>query len=197
MAAMVLERIEAGSENVCVVVQPVEVALDPQRGFQHRSRPASQLRLGAVSDIDAGTTPGTVGDTGARVRSTVRAMAHPRMYNYDDPYLSELRAICLALPEATEVEAWGRPTFRAGKMFAIFEGHDDHAYAVAFKPEPDERPALLGDRRFYVPPYHGAYGWLALDFTAREVDWLEVGELMESSYRQIALKRMLKVLDST
>ncbi len=33
--------------------------------------------------------------------------------------LKRLRSICLALPEAVEIEAWGHPTFRAGKkMFA-------------------------------------------------------------------------------
>jgi hypothetical protein len=123
-------------------------------------------------------------------------MAHPRMYSDDDPYLAELRRVCLALPESVEVEAWGRPTFRAGtKLFAVFDGDDQHSYAVVFKPEPPERPALLEDKRFYLPPYFGPSGWVALDFTAAPVDWVEVAELMESSYRQVALKRMLKALD--
>ncbi|MGH9026162.1 MAG: MmcQ/YjbR family DNA-binding protein [Acidimicrobiia bacterium] len=123
-------------------------------------------------------------------------MAHPRMYKDNDPYLKELREVCLAFPESAEVEAWGRPTFRAGKkMFAVFEGNDDHPFAVIFKPEPDERLALLDDRRFYVPAYFGPGGWLSLDFTAAKVDWDEVTELMDGSYRQVALKRMLKALD--
>lgn len=118
------------------------------------------------------------------------------MYSDDDPYLAELREVCLALPETSEVEAWGRPTFMAGKrMFAGFEGIDDHPYAVIFKPEPDEREALLGDARFYAPPYFGPGGWLALDLTAAPVDWDEVAELMDSSFRQVALKRMLRQLD--
>jgi predicted DNA-binding protein (MmcQ/YjbR family) len=118
------------------------------------------------------------------------------MYEEHDPYLAELRAVCLAFPESAEVEAWGRPTFRAGKkMFAVFSGDDQHPYGVVFKPEPEERPALLGDARFYVPPYFGASGWVALDFAAAAVDWDEVAELIESSYRQVALKRMLKALD--
>jgi predicted DNA-binding protein (MmcQ/YjbR family) len=117
------------------------------------------------------------------------------MYDDGDPYLSELRRVCLPLPESVEVEAWGRPTFRAGKkMFAVFEGSDDHPYAVVFKPDPLERPALAQDERFYVPAYFGPAGWLALDFTAAPVDWSEVAELMESSYRLVALKRMLKAL---
>jgi predicted DNA-binding protein (MmcQ/YjbR family) len=124
-------------------------------------------------------------------------MAHPRMYHDDDPHLSELREVCLKFPEATEVESWGRPTFRAGsKMFAVFTGSEEGRYAVVFKAEPEERPALLADDRFYVPPYFGSSGWLGLDFTKAPVDWAEVGELVDSSYRQVALKRMLAALDS-
>jgi predicted DNA-binding protein (MmcQ/YjbR family) len=123
-------------------------------------------------------------------------MAHPRMYADDDPFLAELRAMCLALPEAVEVEAWGRPTFRAAKkIFAVFTGDDEHPYAVVFKPDPAEDPALRADDRFYVPPYFGPSGWLALDFEAADVEWDEVAELVDGSYRQVALKRMLKVLD--
>jgi predicted DNA-binding protein (MmcQ/YjbR family) len=120
------------------------------------------------------------------------------MYRDDDPHLAELREVCLTLPESSEVEAWGRPTFRAGKkLFAIFAGDDEHAFALIFKPDPSERPALLDDARIYVPAYFGPAGWLALDLTAAPVDWGEVAELVEDSYRQVALKRMLRVLDET
>ncbi len=124
-------------------------------------------------------------------------MAHPRMYHDDDPYLAELRETCLCFPEAVEVEAWGRPTFRAGKkMFAIFTGLNDEQYKVVFKPDAAERQALLADRRISVPDYFGASGWLALEFTVAPVDWDEVAELVEGSYRQVALKRMLRELDA-
>lgn len=117
------------------------------------------------------------------------------MYSDDDPYLADLRRLALALPEAVEVEAWGRPTFRAGKkIFSIFTGLNEERYSVVFRPDPAERSALVGDPRFYVPPYWGPSGWLALDFTAAAVDWEEVGELLEASYRQVALKRMLAKL---
>jgi hypothetical protein len=124
-------------------------------------------------------------------------MAHPRMYSDDDPYLAELREVCLALPETHEVEAWGRPTFRAGKkIFAVFEGNDDHPFGVIFKPDEAERVPLIEDPRIYVPAYWGPGGWLALDFTAAPVEWDEIAELIEESYRQVALKRMLKALDA-
>jgi predicted DNA-binding protein (MmcQ/YjbR family) len=119
------------------------------------------------------------------------------MYSDDDPYLDDVRRVCLALPEAVEVEAWGRPTFRAGvkgKMFAVFEGSDEHPYAIVFKPEPEERPALLQDERFYSPAYYGPSGWLAISLTAKEPDWDEIAELVTTSYRQVALKRQLRAL---
>jgi len=56
-------------------------------------------------------------------------MAHPRMYDEDDPLLARLRPVCLALPEATERESHGRPHFFAGKrVFATYgvAGDDDH-----------------------------------------------------------------------
>jgi hypothetical protein len=117
------------------------------------------------------------------------------MYQEGDLGLAELRALCLALPEATEVESWGRPTFRAKKIFATYGSGEDHPHSVIFKPDADERPALVQDHRTFVPPYYGPSGWLALDFEAATVDWDEVAELVETSYRQVALKRMVKALD--
>src|SRR5215207_4306241 len=78
------------------------------------------------------------------------AMAHPRMYQDDDPYLTELREVLLAFPEAVEVEAWGRPTFRAGKkIFGVFSGIEERPWGLIFKPDDDEREALAADERFY------------------------------------------------
>jgi len=123
-------------------------------------------------------------------------MSHPRMFRDDDPFLAELRRICLTLPEANEYEPWGRATFRAGKkIFATFTGSLEERYSLIFKPDPSERPALVADERFFVPQYWGPDGWLALDLQVAPVDWDEVAELVEASYRQVALKRMLKALD--
>jgi predicted DNA-binding protein (MmcQ/YjbR family) len=120
------------------------------------------------------------------------------MYSDDSPFLREVREISLAFPEAVEVEAWGRPTFRAGKkVFSMYMGTDEHPQAVAFKADPQEQRALIVDARFYVPPYWGPHGWLALDLPAAPVDWTEVAELVESSYRQVALKRMVAALDAS
>lgn len=122
-------------------------------------------------------------------------MAHPRMYDDDDPVLARVRELCAALPGSLEKEAWGRPTFRAGKVYAVY-GSRDRPTALCFRPDPDEDPALRADPRFWVPPYHGPYGWLALDLVP-DGDWAEVGELLASSYRQVAPARLVTELDRT
>ena len=121
------------------------------------------------------------------------------MYADDDPHLNGVRRVCLALPEAVEVEAWGWPSFRAGgqgKMFAICDHHSEAGYALTFKADPAERSALIKDERFFEPWYWGTRGWLALDLVKAEPDWAEVAELVETSYRQVALKRQLRALEA-
>ena len=109
--------------------------------------------------------------------------------------LARLREVALDLPEAVEVESHGRPTFRAGapgRQFAVY-GSGGQARDVLFKPEAGERDALVHERRMSIPPYYGPSGWLALDLTG-DVDWPEVAELLDGSYRQVALTRMLTAL---
>ena len=41
--------------------------------------------------------------------------------------LPQVRRLCLALPEAHEVEAWGEPTFRVkNTIFAMYAAADNH-----------------------------------------------------------------------
>jgi hypothetical protein len=41
----------------------------------------------------------------------------------------------------------------------------------------------------------GPFGWLGLDFTAAKVDWVEVRELVDASFRLVASRRLIKQLD--
>lgn len=124
-------------------------------------------------------------------------MEHPLLFEPGDALLQRLRELCLVFPEAVEVRAWGRPTFRAGKkIFATAGSSMDRPHSVVFKPDPEERRALVEDPRFFIPPYFGPAGWLATDFDSADTDWTELAELLETSYRQVALKRQLAALDS-
>ena len=123
-------------------------------------------------------------------------MEHPLLFDEGDAALERLRALCLAFPEAVEVLAWGRPTFRAGKKIFVTAGSSmDRPHSMVFKPDPEERRALVQDARFFIPPYFGPAGWLGIDFDTPQTDWAELAELAETSYRQVALKRQLVQLD--
>ena len=128
-------------------------------------------------------------------------MSHPRRYADDDPYLARLRTICLALPEAAEKESHGHPNFYTKKVFAVFGAvvkgdhyNDRWAQSVLVLPDLLTREAALSDQRFFVPAYYGPYGWIGLDFRAAEVDWDEVADLVEESYRNTAPARLIKLL---
>lgn len=134
------------------------------------------------------------------VAGSLGVVAHPRMYDEDDPLLARVRDLCLALPETAEKESHGRPTFFAGRrVFAQFgiAGEDDTRLIV--HPADGERPALLDHPRCSVPPYLGASGWLGFEVGERDdlpaTDWAEMAELVEDSYRRVALVRMLRALD--
>ena len=49
-------------------------------------------------------------------------MAHPQQFDDDDPVLSRVRELCLALPGAAEKVSHGRPMFFTRKAFAIYGG---------------------------------------------------------------------------
>ena len=120
------------------------------------------------------------------------------MYDPADPALASLRALTSTLPGTTEKESWGRPTFRAPtKIYAVYGAGQERPHGLIIKPEPDERPALLADARFFSPPYFGPSGWLALDLDLDAgIDWLEIVELLASSYRQVASATLVSTLDA-
>ncbi len=131
-------------------------------------------------------------------------MAHPVMFSDDDPGLAELREICFALPGVEERVSHGRPTFRAGKIFAAFGGSEklrpgDHRMvpsALIFTPDPLDLPAIDEDDRFFVPAYYGPYGGRAIDLADPDIDWQEITELVDASYRLVAPKKLLAELDA-
>ena len=104
------------------------------------------------------------------------------MFDDDDPVLARVRVLALGLPEAKEKVSHGRPAFYTGKVFAYYGGstrvdgrwvsHDRSLMVL-----PDEE-----DRR-------------ALDLDREDVDWDEVAELLDASYRTVANKRQLAALD--
>lgn len=131
-------------------------------------------------------------------------MPHPIMFRDDDPGLAELRTIALDLPQSFEKISHGRPVFCVPKMYAVYGGScktlvpgemTPFPHSVLGKADENDRKALEQDRRFFLPAYMGPFGWLGLDLTAAKVDWDEVRELIDASYRLVAPHKALKLLD--
>ena len=63
--------------------------------------------------------------------------------------------------------------------------------SIMVKVDESDRRALEQDKRFFYPAYLGPSGWLGLDFAAtKKVDWGEVRELIDASFRMVAPKKL-------
>jgi len=113
----------------------------------------------------------------------------------EDRRLARLTKICLALPQATRDCHGSHAAFRvAKKVFAYFlnDHHGDGIVAVTCKVLPGDNKALVAadSKRFYLPAYLASKGWVALRLDLGRVDWQEIGELVLTSYRLVAPKRL-------
>jgi predicted DNA-binding protein (MmcQ/YjbR family) len=104
--------------------------------------------------------------------------------------LEKLRAICLALPGASEKIAWGDPTWRIkDKIFAMQKGNYDGGRPSVWLKAADGIQAALVDAdeaAYFVPPYVGKKGWIGVYLDGRKLDWGRLADLIEESHRLIA-----------
>jgi len=129
-------------------------------------------------------------------------MAHPVMYDEDDPVLARLREIALSFPGAAEKVTHGWPAFYTVKVFGYYGGsikidgtYVRHDQSLLVIPDPGEYEALAQDPRVYRPAYVGPFGWLGLDLKV-DMDWTEVAELLDASYRITAPRRLTAEFDA-
>ena len=114
--------------------------------------------------------------------------------------IARLRRICLGLPEAHEVIAWGEPTFRVrNKIFAMYARPNSHhgmgRPAVWLKAAAGEQASMVQTAPgcFFVPPYVGVSGWVGV-WLDGVVEWEEVAEFVRDSYRLIAPRKLVALL---
>ena len=137
-------------------------------------------------------------------------MAHPQMFDDGDPYLVRIRQVALAFPDATEKVAHGRPTFRSQKVFVVYGGgtkgpartRQRYDHSLLLLPDAGEKPALEEDPHYFLPAYYGPYGWIGWNLAAgatapEQVDWAEVFELVDASYRALSSPDQVRRLDAS
>ena len=122
--------------------------------------------------------------------------------------LERVRGICLGFPGVSE-QTGGTPVlddharlaavFRVNRRSFVWfldNHHGDGRISVTCKAGPGRADALvaLDPVRFFQPPYLKRAGWVGLRLDG-EVNWDEVIELVEDSYRVVASRKLLAELD--
>lgn len=117
--------------------------------------------------------------------------------------LERVRAICTALPEAVEEEAWAGIRWTVSRRnfaqvvaiadgwppaYARAAGTDGPACVVTFRCPPDDVEVFrAAGSPFFVPVWFPNIVGLVI---TPDTDWVEVGELVTESYRVLAPARL-------
>ena len=104
---------------------------------------------------------------------------------------ARLRAICFALPEASEEPMRRGPSYRvADKIFALERPWNDWRALWCKVPEGSREILLEAEpTRFFIPPYFGAKGWIGVGLD-EAVGRREVEAFVRRSYGLVAPKRL-------
>ncbi|HEY7722164.1 MAG TPA: MmcQ/YjbR family DNA-binding protein [Pedococcus sp.] len=135
-------------------------------------------------------------------------MAEPPTPDLSPATVARVGAICLALPEAHEEDAWRgvrwrirRRTFAHlarvdpadGSVFSRAAPVPHAVDALTFRSSGEELEALVKTGYpFYKPRWNPQVVGLALE---PDVDWAEVAELLTESYLLLAPRRLARLVD--
>ena len=112
--------------------------------------------------------------------------------------LERVRPVATGIPGVVERASHGSPTWftqegRGGRTFASL--HDEREWFEgrlclwAAVPEGAQQALVsAAPERFFVPPYVGPSGWVGLRLDLPDVDWDEVGGLVEDAYEHVVSK---------
>jgi hypothetical protein len=122
--------------------------------------------------------------------------------------ITKLRSVCLGLPEAYEEPAWVGRRWRIRKrtfahvlviesgwppVYARAAGDDGRVTVITFRSSGGELAALSASGRpFFKPLWPANMGGMIL---AADSDWAEVAELLTESYRLLAPKKLVGLVD--
>ena len=109
--------------------------------------------------------------------------------------LDRLRALCLALPGATERVSHGEPSWFAGRssrprqFVSLADHHHDDRFGFwAAAPEGAQARWLAADPgRFFRAPYVGGRGWVGvyLDVELDEDGWADIAEIVADAHAAV------------
>ncbi|MEO6582008.1 MAG: formyltransferase family protein, partial [Sphingomicrobium sp.] len=133
-----------------------------------------------------------------------RILSHFAARPFDSRWIeAEVDALAQLLPEVGRKTSHGSPGWSVGgekgKLFAIIANHHhgEDAVGLLIKASgPDEMTGLIEAQPdvYYWPKYYGASGWLGIKLNRRDVDWAQVSEWLERSWRACAPPRLTKLM---
>jgi predicted DNA-binding protein (MmcQ/YjbR family) len=108
----------------------------------------------------------------------------------------KLQTICLALPTTKETLTWGIPHFRVGEKIFCGCSEEQGRPRIGLKMEAYQSEVMMKLPGIEKAPYsRKGDGWVTIDPGSFD-DWEEIEQLLEGSYRLIAPKRTVALLDS-
>jgi hypothetical protein len=114
-----------------------------------------------------------------------------------DP-IERLRQICLRFPEATEKPFGGHtaPSFRVRDKLFLMTSEDSSSMTCKAPPGDQAMLVAADPDRYFVPAYVGSKGWIGIRL-GPGLDWGEISEIAEESYRMTAPKKLAAGLDAS
>lgn len=113
----------------------------------------------------------------------------------------QLVALCRSLPGA-EVEVAGAQHLSLKvrkKIFGyyLYDHHGDDRIALCCKAPPGEQARLVRESpgQYFIPPYVGPKGWVALRLDLARVDWQAVRNLLLGAYVMTAPSKLRRQLE--
>ena len=114
---------------------------------------------------------------------------------------AQLIEICGAFPKV-EVEVAGEQhlAFRIQKKtftYYLFDHHGDGRIAFCFKSSlSDQRRQVREDPdNFFVPPYLGSKGWIAIRLDSDDIDWESIAEFARRAYQALAPRKLAALVE--
>ncbi len=161
-----------------------------------------QVEVGVLAD----DTPDTLAERVliAEHQLYPRVLAHYAARPFDAGWIeARIDELARQLPEVGRKTSHGSPGWSVGgdkgKLFAIIADrhHGEEAVGLLVKASgPDEMTGLIEAQPdiYYWPKYYGASGWLGIKLNRRDVDWAQVREWLERSWRACAPPRLTKLM---
>lgn len=114
-----------------------------------------------------------------------------------DEVLEQLRGIALSLPQTKETLTWGKPHFRVNEKIFCGCGDQKGKPTIGLKLDPVEAKEMMMapgiEKAAYSRPNDG---WIAIQPNTFD-DWEEINRMVLASYRLIAPKNVLKLLEES